>query len=101
MHHIAHEVQDGDHASGEKNIDFVVDTLKNAGVAFLAHVVGGCTDKPNLKQISSKHSEYSLLITEYVERCYSYEGFFTKSNVAALTAAAGADERYHHGNVFD
>ena len=44
------------------------------------------TDEPNLKQIFSKHSPYSLLITEYVERCFGYEGFFTKSNVAALKA---------------
>jgi hypothetical protein len=101
MHHIAYEVVDGDHESGEKNVDFVVATLKDFGVNFLAHVVGECTDTPNLKQIFSKHSEYSVLITEYVERCFGYEGFFTKSNVAELTRAAGEDERYHHGNVFD
>ena len=101
MHHVAYEVKDGDHQGGEKNIDFVVDMLKNNGIPFLANVVGECTDKPNLKQIFSKHSEYSILITEYVERCYGFDGFFTKDNVAALTAAAGADERYHHGNIFD
>ena len=101
MHHMAYEIQDGDHASGEKNIDFVVDTLKNQGIDFLAQVVGECKDTPNLKQIFSKHSKYSLLITEYIERCHGYEGFFTKSNVAALTQAAGEDERYQHGNVFD
>ncbi len=101
MHHVAYEVLDGDHASGEKNVDFVVETLKNEGVPFLAHVVGECKDEPNLKQIFSKHSAYSILITEYVERCFGFEGFFTKSNVADLTAAAGEDERYHHGNVFD
>lgn len=101
MHHIAYEVKDGDHAAGEKNIDFVVDKLKGMDIPFLAHVVGECKDEPNLKQIFSKHSAYSLLITEYVERCHNYEGFFTKSNVAALTEAAGLDERYEHGHVFD
>lgn len=101
MHHVAYEVTDGDHMEGEKNVDFVVAALKDFGVAFLAHVVGECTDTPNLKQIFSKHSEYSILITEYVERCLGYEGFFTKSNVAELTKAAGEDERYHHGNIFD
>jgi hypothetical protein len=101
MHHIAYEIQDGDHKSGEKNIDFVVDILKNNGIPFLAQVVGECSDKPNLKQIFSKHSEYSILITEYVERCLGFDGFFTKDNVADLTKAAGADERYHHGNIFD
>lgn len=101
MHHMAYEVLDGDHRAGEKNVDYVVNTLKDKGVPFLAHVVGECLDDPNLKQIFSKHSPYSILITEYVERCHGYEGFFTKSNVAALTAAAGQDEQYKHGHVFD
>lgn len=101
MHHIAYEVKDGDHLAGEKNIDFVVNALKEFGVPFLATVVGECGDQPNLKQIFSKHSEYSILITEYVERCHGFNGFFTKDNVADLTRAAGADERYHHGNIFD
>lgn len=101
MHHMAYEVVDGDHRGGEKNVDYVVNTLKEKGVPFLAHVVGECLDDPNLKQIFSKHSQYSILITEYVERCHGYEGFFTKSNVAALTAAAGQDEQYKHGQVFD
>jgi hypothetical protein len=101
MHHIAHEVLDGDHKSGQKNIDYVVNTLKEYGVGFLAHVVGECKDKPDLKQIFSKHSKYSVLITEYIERCHHFDGFFTKTNVADLTEAAGKDERFKHGNVFD
>ncbi len=101
MHHIAYAVLDGDHSSGQKNIDFIVEELKSFGVPFLAHVVGSCGDEPDLKQIFSKHSEYSILITEYIERCHGFEGFFTKSNVAALTEAAGLDERYEHGHVFD
>ncbi len=101
MHHIAYEVLDGDHPSGEKNIDYVVGELKKLGVPFLAHVVGTCGEEPDLKQIFSKHSEYSILITEYVERCHGYGGFFTKQNVAALTEAAGLDERFEHGHVFD
>lgn len=101
LHHVAYEVLDGDHRGGEKNVDYVVQTLKDKGIPFLAHVVGECLDEPNLKQIFSKHSQYSILITEYVERCHKYEGFFTKSNVAALTEAAGIDERYDHGHVFD
>jgi len=101
LHHMAVEIEDGDHAAGEKNVDFVVKTLKQKGVPFLAHVVGECKDDPNLKQIFSKHSKKTLLITEYIERCHKYDGFFTKDNVAALTAAAGQDEQYRHGNVFD
>ena len=66
----------------------------------MTNVVGECKDKPNLKQIFSKSSPYSLLITDYVERCHGSETFFTRDNVAARTAAAGTDERYEHGHVF-
>ncbi len=100
MHHMAVAVTDG-HVADEKNVDFVVRQLSEMGTPFLAHVVGECKDDPNLKQIFSKSSRYSMLITEYIERCHHYEGFFTRDNVAALTAAAGADERYEHGHVFD
>jgi hypothetical protein len=100
MHHMAVAVIDG-HVAKEKNVDYVVRQLNNMGTKFLAHVVGECKDEPNLKQIFSKSSAYSGLITEYIERCHHYEGFFTRDNVAALTAAAGADERYQHGHVFD
>jgi hypothetical protein len=100
MHHMAFAVIDG-HVATEKNVDYVVRELSELGAKFLAHVVGECKDEPNLKQIFSKSSPYSLLITEYVERCHGYEGFFTRGNVAALTEAAGADERYEHGHVFD
>ncbi len=100
MHHMAVAVIDG-HIAEEKNVDYVVRQLSDMGTKFLAHVVGECKDDPNLKQIFSKSSAYSSLITEYIERCHHYEGFFTRDNVAALTAAAGADERYEHGHVFD
>jgi hypothetical protein len=100
MHHMAYAVIDG-HVATEKNVDYVVRELRELGAEFLAHVVGECKDEPNLKQIFSKASPYSLLITEYVERCHGYEGFFTRNNVAALTAAAGQAERYEHGHVFD
>lgn len=99
MHHIAIEVLDGDHPSGVKNIDYVIDILKNnAHIGFLAKVFGTCGDTPDLQQIFSKHSPLSLLITEYVERCHGFDGFFTKDNVAALTEAAGLDEtvKVHH-----
>jgi hypothetical protein len=100
MHHIAYEVLDGA-VEGEQNVDLVVRRLRQEGVPFLAEVVGECSDRPNLKQIFSKSSPCSLLITEYVQRCQGYDGFFTRRNVAALTEAAGEDERYEHGNVFD
>lgn len=98
MHHMAIEVKDGDDGKGEKNVDRVVELLQEQGTQFLAHVVGECKDTPNLKQIFSKHSPYSILITEYVERCHNFKGFFTKDNVAALTQAAGKDEQFVHGH---
>jgi hypothetical protein len=100
MHHMAYAVIDG-HVATEKNVDYVVRQLADMGTPFLADVVGECKNDPNLKQIFSKSSQYSMLITEYIERCHHYEGFFTRDNVASLTAAAGADERYEHGHVFD
>ena len=100
MHHLAFAVVDG-HVVDEKNVDYVVRQLSEMGTPFLAGVVGECKDDPNLKQIFSKSSPFSMLITEYVERCHGYEGFFTRDNVAALTQAAGEDERYDHGHVFD
>ena len=100
MHHMAFEVADGE-VDGEKNVDVVVRRLQAQGVPFLAQVVGECTDQPNLKQIFSKSSPHSRLITEYVQRCQGYDGFFTRDNVAALTEAAGHQERYTHGHVFD
>ena len=77
MHHMAYAVTDG-HVAEEKNVDYVVRQLSEMGTPFLADVVGECKDDPNLKQIFSKSSQYSMLITEYIERCHHYEGFFTR-----------------------
>jgi hypothetical protein len=100
MHHLAYEMLDGE-MDGVKNDDDVVAKLREQRVPFLADIVGECTDQPNLKQIFSKSSPHSLLISEYVQRCLGYPGFFTRDNVAALTEAAGHEERYAHGHVFD
>jgi hypothetical protein len=101
MHHMAMKICDGEHSGGQKNIDYTVDVIKKYGVRFLAHIVGDCGDEPDLKQIFSKRSKYSMLITEYVQRCKGFQGFFTKDNVAALTNAAGNEEMINHGKVFD
>lgn len=93
MHHIAYEVEDGARPDGVKNIDYVVNKLISEKIPFLAQIIGECRDFPDLKQIFSKSSNYSLLITEYVQRCHGFEGFFTKNNVAYLTNAAGEDEK--------
>lgn len=101
MHHVAYEVVDGARESGIKNIDYVVGELAKADIPFLADIIGRCDDFPDLKQIFSKSSPYSFLITEYVQRCHDFKGFFTKTNVAALTAAAGKDEALKKSDVFD
>lgn len=93
MHHIAYAVKDGfigEEKNDIKNVDFVVSQLQKCEAEFLDHVIGSCAE--GLKQIFSKPSRYSLLITEYIQRCDDFQGFFTKENVAALTQAAGTDD---------
>jgi hypothetical protein len=97
MHHMAYEVEDGAQENGMKNIDYVVNKLIDSDIKFLEQIIGECTDFPDLKQIFSKSSNYSFLITEYVQRCHGFDGFFTKTNVAFLTKAAGLDERLEVG----
>jgi hypothetical protein len=64
----------------------------SSDIKFLEQIIGECRDFPDLKQIFSKSSLFSVLVTEYVQRCHGFEGFFTKTNVAYLTKAAGLDE---------
>jgi hypothetical protein len=89
LHHLAVAVRDG-HTGGQANIDHVVNVLQNCGQKFLLEVAG--SEREGLKQIFSSASEHSSLIVEYVQRFGGFQGFFTKDNVADLTAAAGADE---------
>jgi hypothetical protein len=90
MHHIAYSVKDNEQGQDYDNVDKVVDTLKAGGIEFLLKVIGSQED--GLKQIFSRTSKFSLLITEYVQRFNGFQGFFTKKNVAFLTQAAGADD---------
>jgi len=89
LHHIALIVADGETA-GRANIDYVVDAIRSNGKDFLLDVIGSKDE--GLKQIFSSASEHSSLIVEYVQRFGDFDGFFTKSNVAELTAAAGVEE---------
>ncbi len=90
MHHIAYSVKDNDEGQDYDNVDKVVDTLKDEGIEFLLKVIG--SQEEGLKQIFSRTSKFSLLITEYIQRFNGFQGFFTKKNVAFLTKAAGADD---------
>jgi len=89
LHHIALSVKDGERR-GKENIDFVVDAIARQGRRFLLEVVG--SRAAGLKQIFSAASPISALIIEYVQRFGDFQGFFTRDNVARLTAAAGVEE---------
>lgn len=89
LHHIALAVADGE-VGGQANIDYVVEAIRAKGKDFLLDVIG--SKEEGLKQIFSSASEHSSLIIEYVQRFGDFEGFFTKQNVAGLTAAAGVEE---------
>jgi hypothetical protein len=89
LHHMALAVKDGER-DGVENIEFVVNAIAEQGKGFLLDVIG--SKEQGLKQIFSNASEHSSLIIEYVQRYGSFDGFFTKENVAALTEAAGNEE---------
>jgi len=86
LHHMAISVKDGE-LGGKEHIDVVVDAIAKNGKGFLLDVIG--SKEQGLKQIFSNASEHSSLIIEYVQRYRSFDGFFTKENVAKLTEAAG------------
>lgn len=86
LHHMAISVKDGER-DGKEHIDVVVDAIAENGKGFLLDVIG--SKEQGLKQIFSNASEHSSLIIEYVQRYGSFDGFFTKDNVAKLTEAAG------------
>ena len=67
-----------------------MEQIASQGKGFLLEVVGSRED--GLKQVFSNASEFSALIIEYVQRYGDFQGFFTKDNVALLTAAAGCEE---------
>lgn len=89
LHHLAIAVQDG-YFNDMENIEYVVEVIKQRGKGFLLDVIG--SKEEGLKQIFSSASEHSSLIVEYVQRFGSFDGFFTKQNVAELTHAAGVEE---------
>ncbi|MES2503315.1 MAG: hypothetical protein V4534_00375 [Myxococcota bacterium] len=89
LHHIAYAVLDGDHASGVKNIDFVIATLHDKEkIEFVSKIVGAC-NAAALRQVFATHSPYSTLFTEYVQRCHGFEGFLNRENVVQLAGAMG------------
>lgn len=59
--------------------------LKADGMKFLIELVG--SEEEGLRQTFTQPSEDTMIVTEYIERYGGFTGFFTKSNVAALTQA--------------
>lgn len=76
VHHLALYTQD---------IEDVYVDLQNAGMQFLSDLVG--SPEEGLKQAFSVPSPNTMVVTEYIHRYGGFEGFFTRSNVAQLTAA--------------
>lgn len=70
-----------------ESIDATVAGLGEDGLKFLLPLVGSAEE--GLKQIFTEPSLHSLLVTEYIHRFDGFEGFFTRHNVAQLTAATG------------
>lgn len=76
LHHLAFRAED---------IETTFQALKDDGMDFLVELVGGLDE--GLHQTFSQSSRYTFLVNEYIQRYGDFEGFFTKSNVTALTKA--------------
>jgi len=61
--------------------------LQADGVEFLIELTGSPAE--GLHQTFTQPSPHTLLVHEYIHRYGGFTGFFTKSNVTALTAATG------------
>ena len=68
-----------------ENIEETYESLKKDGQQYLIGLVGG--EEEGLKQTFTRPSKYTLLVNKYIKRYGGFEGFFTKSNVTALTGA--------------
>lgn len=67
------------------HIDAVVAALAEDGLGYISDLVGSPAE--GLKQIFTRMSPTTLLVTEYIQRFDGFDGFFTKSNVTHLTKA--------------
>lgn len=75
-HHLAFETQD---------IIRTFHALKEDGMGFMIELVGG--PEEGLHQTFTNPSPNTLLVTEYIHRYGGFTGYFTLSNVTALTKA--------------
>ena len=77
-HHLAFEAED---------IESTFRALKNDGLTFMIELVGGPDE--GLHQTFTNPSPHTLVVTEYIQRYGGFTGYFTISNVTALTKATG------------
>jgi hypothetical protein len=78
VHHLAFHTE---------KIEETYKALDEQGMNFLIELVG--SPEEGLKQTFSASSPFTLLVNEYIHRYGDFDGFFTKSNVSALTEATG------------
>jgi hypothetical protein len=78
VHHLAFHTE---------NIEATFDALGKDGMNFLITLIGSPDE--GLKQTFTVASPHTLLVNEYIYRYGDFDGFFTKSNVTALTGATG------------
>jgi hypothetical protein len=67
------------------DIERTFGALRDDGQTFLIGLVGG--PQEGLHQTFSNPSPHTLIVTEYIHRYGGFEGYFTLSNVTALTGA--------------
>ncbi len=67
------------------NIEETVSNLGKDGMGYISDLIG--SREEGLKQIFTKPSVNTLIVNEYIHRYDDFNGFFTKSNVTALTKA--------------
>ena len=77
-HHLAFNTED---------IENTCAALARDGLEYLLGLVG--SEKEGLKQTFTVPSRNTLLVNEYIYRYGDFDGFFTRSNVLALTRASG------------
>jgi len=70
-----------------EEIDEVFRELGSHGMEFLVDLVGSPGE--GLKQTFSMPSPHTMIVNEYIHRYEGFDGFFTRSNVEALTRATG------------
>ncbi|OGR81766.1 MAG: hypothetical protein A2X32_09805 [Elusimicrobia bacterium GWC2_64_44] len=77
-HHLAFDTE---------NIEDTFAALARDGMKYLIELVG--SEQEGLKQTFTVPSRNTFLVNEYIHRYGDFDGFFTRSNVTALTRASG------------